>query len=54
MMSLDKTGVKHGIDNVAVRNNAHCTLPDDVDQSTYRFIIVAKTAAIHSLCRAKL
>lgn len=28
-----------------VRNNAHCTLPDDVDQSTYRFIIVAAKRA---------
>jgi DNA-directed RNA polymerase subunit omega len=27
------------------RNNAHCTLPDDVDQSTYRFIIVAAKRA---------
>ena len=25
----------------APRNNAHCTLPDDPEQSTYRFIIVA-------------
>ena len=28
-----------------VRNNAHCTLPDDQDQSTYRFIIVAAKRA---------
>ncbi len=28
-----------------VRNNAHCTLPDDNDQSTYRFIIVAAKRA---------
>ncbi|HEU5022714.1 MAG TPA: DNA-directed RNA polymerase subunit omega [Bryobacteraceae bacterium] len=28
-----------------VRNNAHCTLPDDMDQSTYRFIIVAAKRA---------
>jgi len=28
-----------------VRNNAHCTLPDDIDQSTYRFIIVAAKRA---------
>ncbi len=28
-----------------VRNNAHCTLPDDEDQSTYRFIIVAAKRA---------
>ncbi len=27
------------------RNNAHCTLPDDIDQSTYRFIIVASKRA---------
>ena len=27
------------------RNNAHCTLPDDMDQSTYRFIIVAAKRA---------
>jgi DNA-directed RNA polymerase subunit omega len=29
----------------AVRNNAHCTIPDDPDQSTYRFIIVAAKRA---------
>jgi len=28
-----------------VRNNAHCTIPDDPDQSTYRFIIVAAKRA---------
>src|SRR6201997_2077805 len=27
------------------RNNAHCTLPDDPEQSTYRFIIVAAKRA---------
>ena len=27
------------------RNNAHCTIPDDPDQSTYRFIIVAAKRA---------
>ena len=27
------------------RNNAHCTLPDDGEQSTYRFIIVAAKRA---------
>ena len=27
------------------RNNAHCTLPDDAEQSTYRFIIVAAKRA---------
>ena len=27
------------------RNNLHCTLPDDLDQSTYRFIIVAAKRA---------
>jgi hypothetical protein len=35
----------------APRNNAHCTIPDDPDQSTYRFIIVAaKRAAIAEWC----
>ena len=29
----------------APRNNAHCTLPDDAEQSTYRFIIVAARRA---------
>jgi DNA-directed RNA polymerase subunit omega len=28
-----------------VRNNAHCTIPDDQEQSTYRFIIVAAKRA---------
>jgi DNA-directed RNA polymerase subunit omega len=28
-----------------IRNNAHCTIPDDPDQSTYRFIIVAAKRA---------
>ena len=32
-------------DNKAPRNNAHCTLPDDPEQSTYRFIIVAAKRA---------
>lgn len=27
------------------RNNAHCTLPDDPEQSTYRFIIVSAKRA---------
>ena len=27
------------------RNNIHCTIPDDPDQSTYRFIIVASKRA---------
>jgi DNA-directed RNA polymerase subunit omega len=27
------------------RNNAHCTIPDDPDQSTYRFIVVAAKRA---------
>ena len=31
--------------NVAPRNNAHCTIPDDAEQSTYRFIIVAAKRA---------
>jgi DNA-directed RNA polymerase subunit omega len=29
----------------APRNNVHCTLPDDPEQSTYRFIIVAAKRA---------
>ena len=28
-----------------IRNNAHCSLPDDAEQSTYRFIIVAAKRA---------
>lgn len=28
-----------------IRNNAHCSLPDDEEQSTYRFIIVAAKRA---------
>lgn len=28
-----------------VRNNVHCTIPDDMEQSTYRFIIVAAKRA---------
>ena len=28
-----------------LRNNAHCTLPDDPEQSTYRFIIVSSKRA---------
>jgi DNA-directed RNA polymerase subunit omega len=27
------------------RNNIHCTIPDDPEQSTYRFIIVASKRA---------
>ena len=27
------------------RSNAHCTLPDDLEHSTYRFIIVAAKRA---------
>jgi DNA-directed RNA polymerase subunit omega len=27
------------------RNNVHCTIPDDPEQSTYRFIIVAAKRA---------
>ena len=27
------------------RSNAHCTLPDDAEQSTYRYIIVAAKRA---------
>jgi len=26
-------------------NNAHCTMPDDPEQSTYRFIVVASKRA---------
>ena len=29
----------------APRNNAHCTIPDDPESSTYRFIIVAAKRA---------
>jgi DNA-directed RNA polymerase subunit omega len=29
----------------APRNNAHCTIPDDAEQSIYRFIIVAAKRA---------
>jgi DNA-directed RNA polymerase subunit omega len=29
----------------APRNNAHCTIPDDPEASTYRFIIVAAKRA---------
>lgn len=32
-------------DNAPPRNNAHCTIPDDEEQSTYRFIIVAAKRA---------
>jgi DNA-directed RNA polymerase subunit omega len=28
-----------------IRNNTHCSIPDDEDQSTYRFIIVAAKRA---------
>jgi DNA-directed RNA polymerase subunit omega len=28
-----------------IRNNTHCTIPDDLEQSTYRFIIVASRRA---------
>jgi DNA-directed RNA polymerase subunit omega len=31
--------------DTAPRNNAHCSIPDDPDQSTYRFIIVAAKRA---------
>lgn len=30
---------------IAPRNNSHCSIPDDPDQSTYRFIIVAAKRA---------
>ena len=32
-------------DSKPPRNNAHCTIPDDPDLSTYRFIIVAAKRA---------
>ena len=32
-------------DTKVLRNNAHCTLPDDAEQSTYRFIIVSAKRA---------
>ena len=32
-------------DKVPPRNNAHCTIPDDPEQSTYRFIIVSAKRA---------
>jgi DNA-directed RNA polymerase subunit omega len=32
-------------DTTPPRNNAHCSIPDDPDQSTYRFIIVAAKRA---------
>jgi DNA-directed RNA polymerase subunit omega len=32
-------------ENKVIRNNAHCTLPDDPEQSTYRFIIVSAKRA---------
>jgi DNA-directed RNA polymerase subunit omega len=31
--------------NRVPRNNVHCTIPDDPEQSTYRFIIVAAKRA---------
>ena len=31
--------------DTAPRNNLHCTIPDDPEQSTYRFIIVAAKRA---------
>ena len=31
--------------DTAPRNNLHCTIPDDPEQSTYRFIIVASKRA---------
>jgi len=32
-------------DKAPPRNNVHCTIPDDPEQSTYRFIIVAAKRA---------
>src|SRR5579863_4640068 len=37
--------VSKNMGDKAPRNNAHCTIPDDPDQSTYRFIIVAAKRA---------
>jgi len=31
--------------DLSPRNNIHCTIPDDPDHSTYRFIIVAAKRA---------
>jgi DNA-directed RNA polymerase subunit omega len=31
--------------DIVPRNNAHCTIPDDPELSTYRFIIVAAKRA---------
>lgn len=31
--------------DITPRNNSHCSIPDDPDQSTYRFIIVAAKRA---------
>lgn len=33
------------IDKAPPRNNAHCTIPDDPELSTYRYIIVAAKRA---------
>jgi DNA-directed RNA polymerase subunit omega len=30
---------------IAPKNNSHCTIPDDEEQSTYRYIIVAAKRA---------
>ena len=40
-----KIEVQKQMADKAPRNNAHCTLPDDPEQSTYRFIIVAAKRA---------
>lgn len=34
-----------GMSTTPPRNNAHCSIPDDEEQSTYRFIIVAAKRA---------
>jgi DNA-directed RNA polymerase subunit omega len=31
--------------DIAPKNNSHCTIPDDEEQSTYRYIIVAAKRA---------
>jgi DNA-directed RNA polymerase subunit omega len=43
MSSYERRGIEMA--DKAPRNNAHCTIPDDPDQSTYRFIIVAAKRA---------
>ncbi len=42
---LRSSGVEKKMTDTPPRNNAHCSIPDDPDQSTYRFIIVAAKRA---------